>query len=243
MKKIATNLRIKFRSLVSLFFALAIFSSSQRSTIPPSEEFIAELKKKNGCSDGKSDHLTHCYYLGNVDFGEYEPINYQNAFTSYRKLFDLGKHDEMKFKRNIYESETRYREEKFGKHYQQYHKGYPVITKNFECTLELDSSQNRIIRGRAFIVKDLDVDTAIVISEERAFDIAKNAIPIERGENFIYEQSVTQNAEIKIPNVNLKIYQDRLTYSYIFITRENTNPYHIYEAFIDVKTGELVHLK
>ncbi len=58
---------MKFTFMIGLLSIAMLLSASKKSNIPPSIEFITELKKKNGCAENKSDHLTHCYYFGNVE--------------------------------------------------------------------------------------------------------------------------------------------------------------------------------
>jgi len=221
----------------------------------PTLEFLAKVKASKTYLKKGGEY----YDFRTVDFENYEKPTFENLFTTYADLFDLSEHDEMKPLHDI-----KYRKPRtsslnyslFGGsfsevQYQHFHKGFPVILKGgdfYKIPVQGDSIGKYVWKVYGGILSKLDIDTTVTVSSKEAFSIAKSSIPINEDEIFIFEQSKTEIPEAQktvqsLSDVKLKIYDGRLAYSYVFVVRNPTSPYNTYEAFVDTKTAELLHLK
>jgi hypothetical protein len=268
MKRLPFNTITIFWGIVILLASCAFTSKTpkaqsetvqQEQTKSPTSNFLEKVKAKNGCLNGTK--WNYCYDFREFDFEDYEKPTFENLFTTYADLFNLSEHDEMKPLRPI-----QYRDKKalpvslYGKDFTQVtfrylHKGFPVYWKKdyreYEITVYGDSIGAYVWKATGKIISNLDVDTTVTVSSKEAFKTAKSVVPIQNDEVFIFEQSITvipeeQRNQINIPNINFKIYQGRLTYSYLFATRKNVLPlvpYKTYEVFVDAQTNKVLYLK
>jgi hypothetical protein len=186
MKQLPFNTMTVLWGIVFLLASCAFTAKTQKaqseqsnSTLqPPSKVFIEELKKKNGCSEGKSSYLTHCYFLEDVDYQNYEPITSENITTTYQELFDLTKHDELNF----------YKGGKTTTVYRILHKKHSVMTRYFNSEIEIDTINGKVTKTRAFVLSNLDADTSKNITINEARDLAIKDVPLKnKHERYSFE--------------------------------------------------------
>jgi len=209
---------------------------------PPSQNFIQELHEKNECKGGIS--YSHCYDFTDVDYENYEPISYENIFTTYRDLLDLGTEDEIRFvrKQHIKAFERLGRKEKYVTEYRQYYKGYPVYDKNIQpCEVEIDSINHKITRIRALIVSNLNTNVNINILEEVAQEKAIAEVPLKENETYLWEAFPKAKGWGDKPKGNLIILKNELAYEFK-VTIFNGMPY-TYTIYISAKNGQVLRKK
>jgi Zn-dependent metalloprotease len=209
---------------------------------PPSQDFINQLYERNGCSEGKSDHLTHCYYFTDVDYGNYEPISYENIFTKYRSLLDFGKEDEIRFirKQHIKAFEKLGRKERYLTTYHQYYKGYPVYDKHaIQGKIEIDSINGKITRVRANVLANLDMDVTIKITEKEAQNKAIAAVKLKEGANFQWKYYNEVDKELYKPKGKLIVLNYELAYEFPVNTYFNGLP-QTYVVYVSAENGRVI---
>ena len=149
----------------------------------------------------------------------------------YGYLFDVGEHNELKFQSKI-TTDYKYKGKITTYFYSLYHKGYfyKRVAANF------GEKGNQIFEGslRKF---DLNIDTSISITKEKAISIAKAAV-LEK--EYAWEKEGWETFA-KAPNPILTIHEVENNKSQLTYTLSlSVLPYKIYDLIINAKTGKIV---
>lgn len=188
MKHLRLNFKLTFVGVLTftsiLFLTSMKVRNKEKTTTPPSKEFLKKIKETNKCT--KSIYKTHCYDLSEIEFEDYENINYNNILTTYRSILDLSEHDEIVLVREQNETKTRFRKERHIKYYNHTHKSFYVLN---DYTLEpneiqIDSSFGNINTIKGYITPNLNVDTSQLFTENLVFNNIIDKVKLNEYEQF-----------------------------------------------------------
>lgn len=199
----------------------------------PTPEFIELLESK--FVKGPENGLQHFakYDFSNVDFKDYEKVNKDNIFSTYKNVFYLGEHDELVFERITKDRSGKPEYYKF----LQYHKGYPVRKNNFEFQYE----NNFLSKGRGKLSLGLDVDTSNKISEEKALKVAYENVPAEiyMWQELANHPKSTKETidEFRYPKGKLLIFNQKLCYQFVI---DVFKPFDVRVVLVDAINGDVV---
>lgn len=149
----------------------------------------------------------------------------------YGYLFDVGEHNELKFQSKI-TTNYKYKGKITTYFYSLYHKGY--FCKKVAASF--GEKGNQIFEG-SFSKFDLDVNTNISITNEKAILIAKAAVSEKE---YAWEKEGWE-AFARAPNPILTIHEtEKNKYQLTYTLALTVFPFKIYDLIIDANTGEIL---
>jgi Zn-dependent metalloprotease len=226
-----------FLASVSLVVFLSRFDSAKAED-PRDNSSTQAVAHANTSSLLKQESL-----VAHVESGKYSQVRMrpeakvssQDFFTRYARDFDLSKDDV--FKPVFSRANPLLRaKSQIVIRYQQHYKNLPVI--GMEYVLQMDAA-NHVLAASGKIISGLKVDINPSVSESRALEMAKHAVPAQV---YSWEKNAAKlpkgTLAISFKDFKIDLKNARLVYRFII---SSDKPSQSYVLEVDAHTGEVIN--